>query len=638
MCGIAGFCDFSRNSGKEILKSMTDALEHRGPDSAGYNFFDDSGIQIGFGHRRLSILDLSEKAAQPMESKCGNYIIVLNGEIYNYREIRKELEGDGFDFLSTSDTEVVLNSYIRWGIDSVNKFIGMFAYAVYDKKLRKIFLVRDRAGVKPLYYHYYNGNLLFASELKSFHKTPQFVKHIDQTSLSLFFRFGYVPTPATIFKNTFKVRPGHFLEFNIKSRSLTHHKYWDVIDHYNKPILDITEDEAAQELERILESAFKYRMVSDVPVGVFLSGGYDSSAVAAILQSNSTTRLKTFTIGFHESEYNEADKAKEIAAYLGTDHTEYYCTTNEAQKMMEKIPRVYDEPFIDTSAIPTMLVSKLAREQVTVALSADGGDESFAGYNHTEKYVNRYRKDQRISPFRRRIAGRQAKLVSDLMCRYSGYNRYVIALANRFWKLRERYANSELLPVITRPRCPSYKMFRLFQPYDNSDLDLTLFSNFGLLNGDVSDINKCLAVDYQNYMLDDILTKVDRATMSFGLEGREPLLDHRIIEFAARLPTEYKYKNGIKKKILRNITHKYIPQQLMDGPKRGFSIPMKHWLRYELAGYLDEFLNARELDKHGYFNSEYVSSLKKWYLQTGNDYPTIWSLLVFQMWFNEWMD
>ncbi len=638
MCGVAGFCDFNKKSSIDVLKNMTDVLLHRGPDSSGYKVFMDPGAHIGLGHRRLSILDLSPKANQPMADKRQDYTIVLNGEIYNFSEIKKVLEDDGFVFDSKSDTEVVLKSFIRWGVDAVDKFIGMFSFVIYDKRLRKLYLFRDRAGVKPLYYHYNNGVFLFSSELKSFHKAPQFIKEIDQDALSLFFQFGYVPTPKTIFNNTFKLRPGHYLELDISSAKLSEVKYWDVIDYYNRPRLDISESEATNELEKILESAFRYRMIADVPVGVFLSGGYDSSAVAAILQSNSSARLKTFTIGFHESKYNEANEAKAIADYLGTDHTEYYCTTKEAQEMLEQLPGVYDEPFVDTSAIPTMLVSKLARQQVTVALSADGGDEAFAGYNHTENYVNRLRKNQRIPRFFRDIAGNEAKLVTDATKRYKGFNRYGIALINRLWKHRELYSADGLLPIITRPRCPNYKMYRLFRPYSDSNMDSTLFANFGLLSENVSDLDKCLSTDYQTYMTDDILTKVDRATMSFSLEGREPLLDHRIIEFAARLPSAYKYDNGTKKKILKNIVHRHIPKKLMDRPKKGFSVPVERWLRHELSEYLDIYLNKKELEKHGFFNYEYVCRLKKWYVETGNDYSMVWSLLVFQMWFNEWMD
>ncbi len=617
---------------------MTDALEHRGPDSAGYEFHDESGFQTALGHRRLSILDLSERASQPMKDETGNYVIVLNGEIYNFRELRKELERDGFPFFSDSDTEVVLKSYIRWGVECVEKFIGMFAFVIHDRKLQKLYLFRDRAGVKPLYYHFRGGNFLFASETKSFHHFPQFAKEIDRSALSLFFRFGYVPTPGSIYRDTFKVKPGHILEYDIRARKISHSRYWSVVQFYNEPPLDISEDEAVSEMEKLLQSAFQYRMVSDVPVGVFLSGGYDSSAVAAILQSGSSSRLKTFTIGFHENEYNEANHAKEIAAHLGTDHTEYYCTTREAQELLERLPRVYDEPFTDSSAIPTMLVSRLAREQVTVALSADGGDETLAGYNHTEMYINRLHKNLRIPAPIRRMLGNRSRLFTSVVMGYGGYNMYLIALLNRIWKYRELHSCDDLLSIMTRPRCPSYKMSRLFRPYRDSDLDATLFSGFHELNRDVGDIEKSLAVDYQNYMSDDILTKVDRATMSLGLEGREPLLDHRIVEFAARLPTEYKYHNGEKKRILKRIVHNYLPKELMDRPKKGFSVPVERWLRHELSGYLDTYLNRKQLEKHGFFNHQYVENLKRWYLKSGNDYSTVWSLLVFQMWFNEWME
>ncbi len=639
MCGIAGFCDFNRRLDKEILTSMTDALEHRGPDCSGYLLMKDTcGAHIGLGHRRLSILDLSPKAAQPMVDEAQRYTIVFNGEIYNFSDIRDSLEKKGFSFRSRSDTEVVLKSFVCWGVSAVDRFVGMFSFVIHDKQTNKIHLFRDRAGVKPLYYYYHDGLFMFSSEIKSFHKVPWFKKNIDKTSLSLYFRFGYVPTPRTIFHNTFKVRPGHFLTLDASSGDLKESEYWRVLDYYNKPKLNISENEAADELETILASAFQYRMVSDVPVGVFLSGGYDSSAVAAILQANRTSKLKTFTIGFHEQEYNEAKEARKIARHLGTEHTEYYCTSKEAQEMLELLPRVYDEPFVDTSAIPTMLVSKLARQQVTVALSADGGDEAFAGYNHTENYVNRLNKNRRTPTAVRNAAAELTKHIAGALKFYRGYNRYGIALINRIWKYHDLYSADGLLPIITRPRCPNYKMYRLFRPYEESDLDSTLFANFKLLNRNVDDIDKCLATDYQTYMMDDILTKVDRATMSCSLEGREPLLDHRIIEFAARLPVGYKYDGGIKKKILKTIVHRYIPSELMDRPKKGFGVPVSRWLRSDLSPYLDRYLNASELEKHDFFDYEYVCRLKRWYLDTGRDYSTVWALLAFQMWFNEWMD
>ncbi len=349
MCGIAGFCDFSKKSSNDILKSMTDVLHHRGPDDSGY-FWDESEYsQIALGHRRLSILDLSAHGHQPMSFE--HLDIVFNGEVYNFKEIKKELLELGYDFYSDSDTEVILKSYHQWGIKAVDRFNGMFAITIYDKKTNQLIFIRDRAGVKPFYYYKKDSLILFSSELKSFHKHPNFQKEINKSSLSLYLQFGYIPEPHSIFKNCYKLRAGHYVEIDLKSQNFKEIKYWDVVDFYNKPKLDISQNEAIERTEELLKSSFEYRMVSDVPVGVFLSGGYDSSVVTAILQSGRSEKLNTFTIGFKEKGFDEAPYAKEVAKYLGTNHTEYYCTQKDALEIIPKLCELYDEPFGDSSAI-----------------------------------------------------------------------------------------------------------------------------------------------------------------------------------------------------------------------------------------------------------------------------------------------
>ncbi|RYG12451.1 MAG: asparagine synthase (glutamine-hydrolyzing), partial [Chitinophagaceae bacterium] len=367
MCGIAGLVDFNRTSSLEILQKCTNTLEHRGPDGNGFEFIDQEHFQLGLGHRRLSIIDLSNAASQPMWYK--DLCIIFNGEIYNYAEIRAELESLGHQFLSLSDTEVILHAFEEWQAAMLPKFIGMFTFVIYDRAASTVFCCRDRAGVKPFFYYWKDGLLLFGSELKALVAHPRFDKKINMDALAAYMQFGYVPTPHCIFQETFKLKPGHYIEVNIAQKSFKTTQYWSVYDSYNRPTLDISYNEAVIETEKLLTSAFQYRMVSDVPVGVFLSGGYDSSCVTAILQANNAEKIKTFTIGVPDAGLNEAPYAKQIATHLGTDHTEYYCTQKEALEIIPELPFYYDEPFADSSAIPTTLVSRIAREKVTVALS-----------------------------------------------------------------------------------------------------------------------------------------------------------------------------------------------------------------------------------------------------------------------------
>ena len=379
MCGIAGFVDFKKLTNESVLRNMTDALVHRGPDDAGYEIYDLDRVAVGFGQRRLSILDLSSSGHQPMH--FGNYTVNYNGEIYNFREVRQQLEQHGYSFSSESDTEVILKAYDKWGINMVDHFNGMFAIALLDRKLQRLYLVRDRAGVKPLHIYSKDNLILFASELKAFHHHPQFQKEIDVNSLALYLQYSYIPAPYSIFEHTQKLLPGHWLSIDLQSGQHALQSYWEISSFYNSPHLSLSDEVAIRETEERLKKAYNYRMVADVPVGVFLSGGYDSSSVAALLQADRTEKLKTFTIGFQESNFNEAPEAKKIAAFLGTDHTEWYVSAKDAAAVLPQLPEIYDEPFADNSCVPTVLVSQLASKHVKVALSADGGDEIFGGYN-----------------------------------------------------------------------------------------------------------------------------------------------------------------------------------------------------------------------------------------------------------------
>jgi asparagine synthase (glutamine-hydrolysing) len=630
MCGIVGFIDFNKKSNFNILKNMTDVLHHRGPDDSGYSFYTNEYAHIGLGHRRLSILDLSAHGHQPMSFQ--NLEIIYNGEIYNFKEIGAELEKYGYSFESNSDTEVILKAYHKWGIKAVDKFNGMFAIAIYDKKDEKIILIRDRAGVKPLYYYYKNGYFLFSSELKSFHEHPMFKKEINTDALALFFQYGYILEPYSIFENTYKFPAGHYGELNIKNKEFKIYKYWDIIDYYNKPKLNISFEEAKEKVKELLESAFEYRMVSDVPVGVFLSGGYDSSAVTAILQKDRSEKLKTFSIGFHEKKYNEANYAKKIAEYLGTDHTEYYCTQKDAQELLPLLCEIWDEPFGDSSNIPTTLVSYLARKEVKVSLSADGGDEVFGGY---DKYTQtlKYRKLFSKVPFSKTFASIMETVNPN----------YLIGI-NKTYNFVNRY---EKLKTLIKAKDEIEMMNGIVYYFQPSEVDKLLgktlkintsFDYAMMLNLYNNSIDKLMAIDYKTYLPDDILVKVDRATMSVSLEGREPLLDHRVIEFVSQLPSAYKVKDGNKKCILKSIVHDYIPKKLMDRPKMGFSIPLNEWLGDELRKYVLEYLNSEKVVKTEVLNPSEVERLKKQYLKNSNfSTNKIWLLLVFMMWYERWM-
>ncbi len=628
MCGLTGFCDFNKKMHQSDIEKANFVLTHRGPDSGNAEVYTTDTATIGFGHRRLSIQDVSANGNQPMYSDDKSIVIILNGEVYNFKEIRQELIQLGYSFHSDSDTEVVIKAYQQYGIEAVHKFIGMFAFAIYDMKRQVIYLLRDRPGVKPLYYYYKNNQVLFASELKSLHTYPGFEKNIEEKAVSLFFQYGYIRSPYTIFKDTYKVKPGHYIKIDVAKKKVEEIKYYDVIDYYNKPKLKISEQEAEEEVERLFISAFQYRMVSDVPVGVFLSGGYDSSVVTAVLQKNSTQKIKTFTIGFHEQEINEAPDAKKIAEYLGTDHHEYYCTTKEAQAILPLLPDIYDEPFGDSSVIPTKLVSDFARTKVTVSLSADGGDEIFAGYTKYN-YLDNINNVIGKAP---NFLLKSGKTVSNAVINTFPSLKKVHRIA-RTQELLNTYDNNGLTEIYN-------------QHFSNREMDqlmkrrikIGLFDDIGDLNEGNDFINKCLLLDYNTYLVDNILAKIDRATMSISLEGREPLLDQRIIEFVSQLPSELKYLNGNKKYILKNITHKYIPKELMDRPKSGFVFPMNDWLRNDLKHYVMEYINEEQLAKHNYVNIKKAISIRDEFL-AGKERREVqvWLLLMFQMWWNRWM-
>lgn len=640
MCGITGFIDNKKRV--NVLSSMTEVLNHRGPDDSGIDILESKFSQyIHFGHKRLSVLDLSKHGHQPFISDCGQYIVVYNGEVYNFKDIQAELYSLGYTFISNSDTEVILYAYKEWGIKCLEKFIGMFAFSIFDKVRQKVILVRDRAGVKPLYYYAFNGVFLFSSEIKSFHQHLDFKKELNKDVLGYYMQFGYIPAPYSIFENCYKLKPGHYLEYDLKSNAYEIYKYWDVIDFYKKDKIVLSEKEIISDIEELLLDAFQLRMVSDVPVGVFLSGGYDSSLVTAVLQKNNSSQLNTFTIGFDEKGYNEAKHARKIAEYLGTNHTEYYCSKNDMLDIVEELPFFYDEPFGDSSSIPTILVSRLAKKNVTVALSADGGDEAFCGYS---KYFALNRVSSLLSNNTTKTCLRLLlKTISensvDRINEYLPKSIKQTNIRDKFQKFKRAVdTDSEKNMFKNASSCihPA-DINKLLSGFSNSDLQDIAFNDFDELNS-CKFIDKMMAVDYKSFMVDDVLTKVDRATMSVSLEGREPLLDHRIIEYMARVPVAMKYKNGQAKYLLRQILYNYLPQKLVDKPKSGFQIPLFEWLKTDLRYLIDKYLDKDRLNSDGIFNGNEVGKVVNDYL--AGKYVNInqlWFIINFEMWKEKWM-
>ena len=632
MCGIVGFIDKNKNI--NTINDMLKIQSYRGPDDSGVYFDEKSGVH--FGHNRLSIQDLSSHGHQPFISDCENYVIVFNGEVYNFQSIRVELEELGYKFISNSDTEVILYSYKHWGIKCIDKFIGMFAFAILDKIQNKLIIVRDRAGVKPLYYYTDESQFMFSSEIKSFHRHPKFKKEQNLEVLPYFFQFGYIPAPYTIFKNCFKLEAGHYLELKIDNLEFKITKYWDVNDFYLQEKFSKSEDEIIEDIEKILDDAIDLRMVSDVPVGVFLSGGYDSSLVASILAKKQGKKINTFTIGFDDEKYNEAKHAKSIAEYLGTNHTEYYMKNNDMLDLVEKLPFYYDEPFGDSSALPTMIVSKLAKQSVTVALSADGGDEAFCGYS---KYffLNKF-KNIFSNKFKRKALKTGLNLFSadnvEFINNKLPKNLKQTNIKDKYIKF-QRSINSNNLEEMFK-NASSYVEKKEIEKFLKIKRDKELFKKWNRI-GNIEFLNQMMAVDYKLFMNDDVLTKVDRATMTVSLEGREPLLDHRIIEYMARVPLEQKYKNKQGKYLLRKILYNYLPKELIDKPKSGFQIPLNEWLRGDLKPLVLKYLDEKKLDKN-IFDIEEISNIKNKFFEGDDIGTTIWFILMYQMWKEKWLD
>lgn len=623
MCGICGFVSRQKISVEQLVE-MNDTMYHRGPNDSGAQIYPmKDGFAVGLAQRRLSILDLSPSGHQPMHSKDGRVSLVFNGEIYNFSELKKELSD--YSFCSTCDTEVILAAYLKWGIDCVKKLNGMFAIAIFDRETQALHLVRDRIGKKPLYYWFENGNLVFASELKPIMVCPGFAKRIQTGVLPRYLYQQYISGPETVFENVYKVAPGERITF--VNGKLQKQKYWDLkeVYHQKKENPPKSFEEAKAQLKALLETAVAQRMVADVPLGTFLSGGYDSSLVTAVAQSLSREPVKTFSIGFEEKQYNEAEYAKEVAAYLGCDHTEMYIGEQDMFRLIESIPKYYDEPFADSSQIPSMLVSELARKDVTVALSGDGGDEFFCGYNVYDKVLQAQKLDK---------IGAVAGAVGDVLHITDKYPFKVRVIA----KNRNKEAKTQFI-------AGNYLKAAEGMVRKDKNTFLPCYYDFETKYQEKNWQERRMLLDMETYLPEDILCKVDRASMKYSLETRCPILDTNVMEYAFSLPHEFKYGNGMKKRILKELAYDYIPREMLERKKTGFSVPLDKWLRGPLKEQVLAFAGAEFLDRQGIFDAAYVEGFLKNYMEkgdggsgTGANYSRmVWAFFMFQRWYETYI-
>jgi len=635
LCGIAGFLG-SVNKPEELLTNMANAIQHRGPDDKG--IWLDQAKEIGLAHTRLSILDLSSAGHQPMHSLSDRYLIVFNGEIYNHAIIRAELDSiNARNWLGYSDTETLLAAIEQWGLElTLRKAKGMFALSLWDRQTQTLSLARDRMGEKPLYYGWVEDCFVFASELKAIKKFPGFNDKVDRNSLALFLRFNSIPAPYSIYKNIFKLAPGCIASLKLGSKEINQTQFWSTETIYNQGASSQflgTENDAVHALDSVLMSAVNLQMQADVPLGAFLSGGIDSSVIVALMQSQSSKKINTFSIGFDIEEYNEAEHARAVAKYLGTNHYDMYISERDALEVIPFLPHIYDEPFADSSQIPTYLVSKFAKQKVTVALSGDAGDELFGGYN---RYVfsNQYFRKIKMLP----ISLRKLITSSILGLSQENWNKHLGGiLGKRFVNFGFKLHKGANVLSSRSIRELHYKLASQIESPENWLINSKEYVT--LLNDDVDHfpsldpIEQMMAYDLLTYLPTDILTKVDRAAMAASLETRVPFLDTSVIEFSASLPLEYKIRDGVTKWVLREVLYKYVPKDLIERPKMGFGVPLEEWLRGPLRDWGESLLDAKRLRDEGFFN---VSLLRqKWHEHlTGkyNWHHQLWNVLMFQAW------
>jgi asparagine synthase (glutamine-hydrolysing) len=648
MCGIAGFWSpsLSASDRRETIRGMTVRLAHRGPDADGHWVPADTPVALG--HRRLSILDLSAAGAQPMWSASGRYIVSFNGEIYNFRELRERLHAAGAVFRGTSDTEVLLAGFEAWGIAAtLREATGMFAFAVWDLREQELFLARDRVGEKPLYYGTCGDSLVFASELKAIRQHPHFTGEIDRGAVALLMRYGYVPAPYSVYRRIGKVMPGTLLRFRLRdglTPSVT--TYWSALTVCRAGVARPTtrsDAELIDDLDALLRRAVADQMVADVPLGAFLSGGIDSTTVVAMMQAQAKAPVRTFSIGFFDPKFEEARHARQVAAHLRTIHTEHYLSAEESMRVIDRLPSMYDEPFADWSQIPTYLVSTLAREAVTVALTGDGGDELFGGY---DRYVGLDRIWRRV-----RMLPHPARLALA---------RWIGAIADDGHRRGEartpRLEDSGAARRAHRLGVKARKVARLLRCQWREDLYQELLSSWSdtarLVPGEaqlptaLNDVTQLMPAatfaqqmmhfDLMFYLPDDVLAKVDRAAMAVSLETRTPFLDHRVVEFAAALPLRAKLRNKQSKWILRQLLDRYVPRAFVERPKMGFGVPLHDWLRGPLREWADAILDPAHIARHGLFDPAEVRNIWEQHLSGyANNTATLWPVLMFDRWWAE---
>lgn len=653
MCGFVGFLTEGQWARDEVapglLERMAATIVHRGPDSAGY--WHDAISGIALGHRRLAIVELSPAGAQPMRSACGRYVMAFNGEIYNHLDLRRQLdtEGGNTGWRGHSDTETLLAGFSAWGLRAtIERCVGMFAIAVWDKGERSLTLARDRLGEKPLYYGWQGAGadacLLFGSDLAAIKAHPAFAADINRDALALYMRHNAIAAPHSIYRDIYKLQPGCLLTVSLAQREPKREAYWSLpqvaLQGAATPFAG-TEVEAVDALEALLKDAVRQQMMADVPLGAFLSGGVDSSTVVALMQAQSQRPVKTFTIGFNEEGYNEALHAKAVAHHLGTDHTELYVTPQQALDVIPKLPQLYSEPFSDSSQIPTFLVSQLARQQVTVSLSGDAGDELFAGYSRYAFTRNLWRKLERLPQPLRRLgaAGIQAlsptswntlcKPVQPLLPGALRRSNMGDKLHKGAALLNARSVDELYLDLVTHWK-PDGLVQGATEPFTH------LRGNPLSLAG-LDEVQRMMVLDAVTYLPDDILSKVDRAAMGVSLETRVPFLDHRVVEFAWQLPQQLKLRGRVGKWALREVLYRHVPKEMIERPKMGFGVPIDEWLRGPLRDWAEDLLSESRLRQEGYFNpvpirqkwTEHVSGERNWQHH-------LWDVLMFQAWLKEY--